>query len=350
MRFVAFVVIVVGLLFVGLGAASLRHFQLGVDFEPTLKPQAWAVELQATGDLDDDYARISLRLPSLPNVLKVTDQKFASSGYSLGIVRMKRSAIATLTNKSPTQGEQFFTYRVELERSEVEQKIDFSTDHQPGELSAETTDFLRKLLEMIQQTHPQEKRSRALVYALFDSDRRPEAFRTFPKELRNRAGRLAALSYLDVPYLMVRGVRLDKSTPNAALRTLLLVKLNGEVRVLDLSRQRIYHPRSYFLWGESDELIEDSRGLTNLEFSIALAPLDHTVQPIKIVPTDKVSRILAWFSLSRFPVHSQNLFRVLLLLPLAALVITFLRNVVGMKTFGTFLPALISLVFAIASI
>ncbi len=48
-------------------------------------------------------------------------------------------------------------------------------------------------------------------------------------------------------------------------------------------------------------------------------------------------------SLYRLPIHSQESLRVLLVLPLAALVAAIFRNLVGIRTFGTFMPVLIAL-------
>ena len=51
------------------------------------------------------------------------------------------------------------------------------------------------------------------------------------------------------------------------------------------------------------------------------------------------------FSLFSLPVQTQNVYRVLLLTPVGAFLIVFMRNVVGFKTFGTFMPILIALAF-----
>jgi hypothetical protein len=53
--------------------------------------------------------------------------------------------------------------------------------------------------------------------------------------------------------------------------------------------------------------------------------------------------LLAWLSLYRLPVPSQTALRVLLLLPIGALLVAFFRNVVGVPTYGTFMPVLIAL-------
>jgi hypothetical protein len=50
-------------------------------------------------------------------------------------------------------------------------------------------------------------------------------------------------------------------------------------------------------------------------------------------------------SLFRFPADAQAIYRVLLQIPVGALIVVMLRNLVGVKTFGTFMPVLIALAF-----
>jgi transglutaminase-like putative cysteine protease len=54
------------------------------------------------------------------------------------------------------------------------------------------------------------------------------------------------------------------------------------------------------------------------------------------------NQALARLSLYRLPVATQATLRALLLLPLGALVVTLFRNVIGVQTFGTFMPVLIA--------
>jgi hypothetical protein len=54
---------------------------------------------------------------------------------------------------------------------------------------------------------------------------------------------------------------------------------------------------------------------------------------------------IADFSLLGLPIQTQNMYRVLLMVPLGAMIIVLLRNVVGVQTFGTFMPVLIALSF-----
>jgi hypothetical protein len=51
------------------------------------------------------------------------------------------------------------------------------------------------------------------------------------------------------------------------------------------------------------------------------------------------------FSLLQLPVNVQETYKVLLMVPLGAFIILLLRNFIGLKTFGTFMPVLIALAF-----
>jgi hypothetical protein len=55
------------------------------------------------------------------------------------------------------------------------------------------------------------------------------------------------------------------------------------------------------------------------------------------------NRLLAWLSLYRLPVSWQSVLRVLLLVPIGSLVVAVFRNLVGITTYGTFMPVLIAL-------
>jgi len=55
--------------------------------------------------------------------------------------------------------------------------------------------------------------------------------------------------------------------------------------------------------------------------------------------------VLATWSLYALPAEVQEVFRVLLVVPVGALIVAILRNVVGFATFGTFMPILIAIAF-----
>lgn len=56
------------------------------------------------------------------------------------------------------------------------------------------------------------------------------------------------------------------------------------------------------------------------------------------------------WSLYVLPIHFQDMIKVLLLIPVGALLVTFFRTVIGVPTFGTFTPILLSLAFRQVSV
>jgi hypothetical protein len=64
--------------------------------------------------------------------------------------------------------------------------------------------------------------------------------------------------------------------------------------------------------------------------------------PRGLFSSDK-KRVYEILDLTRLPMATQNSLMTLLMLPFGALVTTFFRNIIGIKTFGTFTPTLLAL-------
>lgn len=85
---------------------------------------------------------------------------------------------------------------------------------------------------------------------------------------------------------------------------------------------------------------------TNLKVKYSLAhrsPADETLEADK----PNLSQIL---DLTRLPVQLHEVLSLLLLLPFGALITAFCRNVIGIRTFGTFAPALMAVSFIYADV
>jgi transglutaminase-like putative cysteine protease len=70
--------------------------------------------------------------------------------------------------------------------------------------------------------------------------------------------------------------------------------------------------------------------------------------PDKLILTGEIEHPIQILDLTRLPVPMHTVLKILLLLPLAALITTLMRNVIGLGTFGTFSPALLAMSFIYA--
>ena len=104
-------------------------------------------------------------------------------------------------------------------------------------------------------------------------------------------------------------------------------------------------PHNFLIWQYGDEPFVTVEGGTNpsmaLSFTQQLQPTINIAQEAAI----KSKSFLIDFSLFSLPLQTQQLYQVLIMIPLGALVVLVMRSFVGIQTFGTFMPVLIALAF-----
>jgi hypothetical protein len=104
-------------------------------------------------------------------------------------------------------------------------------------------------------------------------------------------------------------------------------------------------PENFLAWWRGEEPLYsmDGGSRTSVRFSVQRNETDAVAIAER--------RAQGWqsripdFSLFSLPIQTQAVYGVLLMIPLGALVVVILRNVVGITTFGTFMPVLVALAF-----
>jgi hypothetical protein len=102
-------------------------------------------------------------------------------------------------------------------------------------------------------------------------------------------------------------------------------------------------PRTDLVFGYGDLRLVRGRNVTGLSCAFHVTRLPANAAPIR--DASWAHHLFTHLSLHALPPAEQRLAEFLLLLPVAALVICVIRNVIGIASFGTFGPALIGLVF-----
>ncbi|MCB0333975.1 MAG: hypothetical protein KDD55_10785, partial [Bdellovibrionales bacterium] len=161
--------------------------------------------------------------------------------------------------------------------------------------------------------------------------------------LETRQLKLQALAMLGVPGKLYYGFSLPEARDVQSFSPYYLVVGEGEHFLYSFKDQKCLSRGDVFLWGSSKNPLYESSGLSEVKWGLSAIPVQMSLPKVKQRPTYWISHFLNWFSVQRLSVETQHSFGVLLLLPLAALIVAFLRNVIGFKTFGTFMPAILSL-------
>jgi hypothetical protein len=89
----------------------------------------------------------------------------------------------------------------------------------------------------------------------------------------------------------------------------------------------------------------DVKGAGNPEVEISTWRSSATALEIAENRADLEGSMLVEFSLLTLPIQTQAVYSVMLLVPIGAFIMVLLRNLVGVSTFGTFMPILVALAF-----
>jgi hypothetical protein len=78
---------------------------------------------------------------------------------------------------------------------------------------------------------------------------------------------------------------------------------------------------------------------------VSFSMIRQTVPARQLALAKNSDSIFSRLGVHRLPIEEQSMFKLLLLLPLGAAVVVFMRVMIGLQTAGTFMPILISLAF-----
>jgi hypothetical protein len=345
-KVLAFVLVVIGL--------SLCHYKvtrLGLPLFPAEQADVWTVEARIEfKPKRDTPIKAKLFIPREPASYTVVDENFVSSNYGLtteddGVSRSAQWAVRKAS------GYQVLYYRLhlardptaqaakpkpppsltppeypELIRSEVKAVIDEARSK-----SADTLSFSRALLLRLNAPTPD-----ANVSLLQQDTQSQEEW---------VARMVDILAGANIPARMTQILRLVDGAKHASLTPWIEVYANSDWQSINPQTAEPGIPKDAIIWHVGSEPVLDINGgrFPKVEYSVT-----RHAQEMTLVAEQRARQMgskIMEFSLFSLPVQTQNVYRVLLLTPVGAFLIVFLRNVVGFKTFGTFMPILIALAF-----
>ncbi len=143
---------------------------------------------------------------------------------------------------------------------------------------------------------------------------------------------------------IVHGISLSEGN-HKKIHSWIQVFLEGnEWELFDLKTASIVDKSEVLILWEGEEvdvaLLEGGDNLT----------VDFTVQPKYLSPlsylgNSEKNHWIGEYSFFKLPLATQNVYQLLLAVPIGVLLLIFLRNFIGFKTFGTFMPILIAISF-----
>lgn len=337
------------LLAAGCGLAAYKWLVLGYPVQPSETVDTWVIEARLSFEATGGATKASLLIPRSPPGFTVLDENFVSRGYGLVTEETGGNRQAVWTTRRPS-GFQALYYRTsvvkstdsppreavpplarEPEYAEPDRSAILAVLDEVRARSADIATFSIGVVREINARQPSENISLLLSRGSSATDK----------------ARLAInmLAGARIPARLMHGIPLVDGSRDLQARVWLEVNNGSEWITIDPLTGATGLPADVLVWWRGDiPPFEISRGRNGtLQFS-ALKSVEQALQTAATRSGIEQSRIAA-ISLLDLPIQVQNLYRILLLVPLGALLIVFLRNIIGIQTFGTFMPVLIALSF-----
>ena len=343
-------------------AAIVYKWQvLEFPLQPDQTVQVWTVQAHVEYQPRRRANALTLQLPYLTPGWIVLDERFVARGYSKIPEREAQGREVQWATRNAV-GEQDLYYRATVVRSQLKQDAllpelepELLTPpvlekpysiaaqdllDQVRDRSADITTFSRGLIRRLNESPDED------AQLLLDRYARDSTTGNVADEARTRF-LVDLLAIRNIPARLVHALSLPQGgvEGTAKIETWLLVHTGAEWILLDPRTAAEGLPKDLLLWNISPEplLTVDSDASPVLMYTVSYNLADAMAMAQRRLEVQDADYI-RW-SLLSLPLQAQEVYKVLLLVPIGAFMMLLLRNLIGVKTYGTFMPVLVALAF-----
>lgn len=336
---------------IGLAICAYKVSYLGLPLTPDEDTDVWVVQARLAFKGNTGPAKVAFAVPGETPGFTRLDEDFISGGYGLGVEeegfhrrvdwakrRAKGSQVLyyrvtlaeSLNNKEPFQGKA----PKYPERPQYPEPYDSAITSILDDVRAESADtasFSRELIKQVNAEEPNEniKLIRSLSHGRLE-----------------RVDQLVEmLQGARIPSRVLYGLMLNKAVGDVELQPILQVFNGEEWLSFDPTTGEQGMPDEFLVWMVGEPNLVASSGTGEIETTFSMARVNRDVIEVATARADAMDSRIMDVSLLNLPLQTQNVYKILLTVPLGALMIVLLRNIIGLRTFGTFMPILMSLAF-----
>ncbi len=337
--------------FIAIGLAIIFHktIQLDIPLSADETAEVWTVQARLSFNSNARNVKATLHVPNItPGYIKV-DEHYISGKFGLNARTIGDNKIANWAIRK-ADGEQTLYYRTTVSQSNISSKWhaipaypetpEFPEPYSTAvtkiiddvrSQSADTASFTFELIDQLNS--PDANENISLINGLARSD----------DEMASLVIKLLAVAHIPTRKLWV--IALADAANHVEPRVLIQTYNGDEWVTFDTKTGNSGIPANHLVWKVGNEPLYSLEGGKNAVLNISVTKSYIELINIAQQNADKLGSIFGRFTLFELPVQSQNTYSLLLMVPLGALLVVFMRIFVGIQTFGTFMPILIAIAF-----
>ncbi len=340
-----------------------RQQEFDIPVLPQPPMDSWTIEAKIQFNANNSSASAEFYLPDVQNNYTIVHEQFVSPGYTVSTRTDRESNNRLAIFDSPlVSGSQIILYRAIIERMpkiEIDKKkmqtstlTPYYKNTLPTLPILDNTRFSKAILNLISHIRKNTKDNLAFITMLYETLNDKD--NSYVKDIYDNLiadplpYRLVQyiLYHTQIPYRITHMLDLHKRSTGLPFRQSLEIYHDGEwVDVGFTPYNEHDQATKSFTWWYGDHKVLNVKGGTHSDVDIFYRPNieNSTIQGIR----KGAPKINHWlnFSFSNLPIETQSALSVLLLMPLGALIVCFCRQFIGIETYGTFTPVLISISF-----
>lgn len=348
-------VYLLGLLLVaiGIGLVIYKSQVLHLPITAGEYQTVWTIEAKVEFQAAGDPVKVSLALPKTQSHMEVLNEVFSSSGYGF-TVEKDRGNERAVWSKRDVSGPQTLYYKLDvyrrpdhLSRSVVDLSTDVNLPDWSGtrlaavreaadsiierswRASADTPTFVTQLLKSFND--PDNIDSRLLYGSLSDKSQAQIV--------------LDMLAVAGIPAHILRGIYLEDDRSRIPSSILLEVYDGEQWLVFDPVSGDMGLPDNFLIWQQGDKSLLDVVGGSRSKVRFSILANNVPAREVALNQLGNQEAILLDYSIYSLPIEQQSIFKFILLVPVGALIVIFMRVVLGVRTAGTFMPVLLAIAF-----
>jgi len=334
---------------IGLAVFIYKWQVLGFPLTENLEKPVWTIESAIKFDSGPGSIKVNLHIPTLTPGFRTLNENSVSRGYGFALNYGSGGREAQWAIRR-ADGPQTIYYRISVFEDDTSEQADTTPPFPPQPVinepfrtavdviladvedhSADTASFTSELLRHMNDPSPDPNVELLMSDVEDDAD--------FVDIVTTM------LAAARIPARMVRGFELDGRQRRANLQPWLEVHDGDRWRYFNPTTGEENLPQRFLVWWRGNESLINVEGGSNVHVDFAVQENHLDAVAIAETRSAKQGVRLIDFSLYSLPIQTQAVYGVLLMIPIGALVMVVMRNIVGIDAFGTFMPVLIALAF-----
>ncbi len=339
--------IIAGLLIAfGLGLTLYKSISLGLPLLPEQYKEVWTIESKIHFNPGEGPVEVELSLPEGYNGWYTLNENFSSSGFGFSVVDEADDQRRARWSRSELVEPATLYYKLQVYKAadfDLPRLADASVDEDA--MHQANTRAAQLYVEKLRENSSNDKTFTTLLLQDFSSDSmgKDAEFLLSESNQSRLDVTISLLRMAGIPTHRIRGIELQDGRRRQTLSAMLEVYADGRWFVFDPDDAATGLPNDFYIWHRGDEAILSVAGGEDSSLQFALVKNRVPLRTVISMEQKSDQFALLDFSIYALPVEQQGIFKGLLLIPVAALVVVFMRIIVGLSTSGTFMPVLIAL-------